>query len=628
MKEDSQIVSFTPRNWHHHFWQQNKIFANHNKFNAINPSLFNKLSATNQTPPTLNYKPLNTAFNILLSKIGSKYNLCADKARYVLRLLQPCGTLLMCSIMDNYHLTAKILLFLGTDPNKKLFTFTPLETAILAKQDEMAKLLIKNGANLNTISKECGTPLQLAITMERHAIAELLIKNGANLESCDADQNTPLHLAAKKGNYAVVELLVNCNANLHAQNKDLQTPLHLALKMRCHAIAELLIKNGANLKLCDADQNTPLHLAVQKNNDELATLMIQKGAVIDAKDIHGYPALYYAITSRFGSDKSVKLLLEHGADANFCDKNGDNLILLAAKKANWDALKVLIEDVKLLNSININACDSQGRTALYYAISFHKTMLPSMRSCTYITNEASIKLLLEHGADTNCCNHNNCDTPLLLAAQKNNWEAVKLLVDKSENINARDSKGNTALHYAASNGQEDVIPLLIQNGADLTIKDNKGITPMQIAIKKQDFKTALLIYEKYIELPSNQHTLNADLVLQETQQFITILEDHPISVMLKTLYSYKPKNIKSAATNRPNNSDHPGGNPEKPNEVNEELAASSSQSEQTILSSIANLRGNLPSPSFNIGTPPLALDPQNDDTILGNQDESSVHESD
>jgi ankyrin repeat protein len=389
------------------------------------------------------------------------------------------------------------------------------------------------------------------------------------------DSETPLHLAAKKGNDAIVELLFNRNANLHAQNKDLQTPLHLAAHdnegQREGDLYSVSFNKRAIIKLI------------------LSTLTNDDG--INAKDIHGYPTLYYAITSRFRSDKSVKLLLKHRANTDFCDKNGDNLILLAAQKANWDALKVLIKYQKnAQQEININAYNSEGRTALYYTIlhRIHSKTLIGGMFCRIIISLAAVELLLEHGADANFCILGG-DTPILLAAQQSYWEAVKLLVDKSANINAEDSKGKTALHYAASKGQKDVIPFLIQNGANFTLQDKKGRTPMQIAIKKQDFKTALLIYEKYIELPSNQRKVDNDRTSAEIQQFITtlevmletILEDHPISVMLKTLYSYKPKNIKSAATNRPNNPYHldqvgSGENEESREEPEVELSGDSS----------------------------------------------------
>lgn len=63
------------------------------------------------------------------------------------------------------------------------------------------------------------------------------------------------------------------------------------------------------------------------------------------------------------------------------------------------------------------------------------------------------------------------------AAAKNNMTDLKLFIQFTNNMNAKDSNptvGRTALHWAAEKGHVDCYHLLIENGADVTLLDANG----------------------------------------------------------------------------------------------------------------------------------------------------------
>lgn len=60
---------------------------------------------------------------------------------------------------------------------------------------------------------------------------------------------------------------------------------------------------------------------------------------------------------------------------------------------------------------------------------------------------------------------------LLAAASKGDADAVKALLDRGADVNARNSYGATALTYAADKGHVAVVKLLLKNKADLNVKD-------------------------------------------------------------------------------------------------------------------------------------------------------------
>ncbi len=70
------------------------------------------------------------------------------------------------------------------------------------------------------------------------------------------------------------------------------------------------------------------------------------------------------------------------------------------------------------------------------------------------------------------------------AAKENNIEQIQTLLKAGEDVNAKNSLGNTALHYAVANGNPDAIKVLLENGADVNIANEKGWTPQAIAEKK------------------------------------------------------------------------------------------------------------------------------------------------
>ncbi|MEI0548706.1 ankyrin repeat domain-containing protein [Brachyspira intermedia] len=89
---------------------------------------------------------------------------------------------------------------------------TPLMLSIIYKQDEIAKLLIEKGADLNKKEKESGaTPLILSIIYGQYEIAELLIEKGANVNIKDNSGFTALIHAIQREKTDLSKMLIEKN---------------------------------------------------------------------------------------------------------------------------------------------------------------------------------------------------------------------------------------------------------------------------------------------------------------------------------------------------------------------------------------------------------------------------------
>ncbi|WP_342226360.1 ankyrin repeat domain-containing protein [Rickettsia endosymbiont of Urophora cardui] len=224
---------------------------------------------------------------------------------------------------------------------------------------------------------------------------------------------------------------------------------------------------------------------------ELLKLIHWKQLVVDvescdsfSKLIHSFYAALYSkihgvdievlrikIQKAFASQDISQLsrVLDNIKDLNILEIiSKETFIIHSVEALNIAWTRLLIE-----KGANVNAQDTKGNTALYYAIKKN--------------DKAVIKLLIEEGANL---------SPIHLAIKNNNTDICKLLIEKGANVNAQDTKGNTALYYAIKKNDKAVIKLLIEEGANLNIHNYDGDSPIHLAIKNNNTDICKLLIEK------------------------------------------------------------------------------------------------------------------------------------
>jgi uncharacterized protein len=114
------------------------------------------------------------------------------------------------------------------------------------------------------------------------------------------------------------------------------------------------------------------------------------------------------------------------------------------------------------------------------------------------TDLASVRLLLEHGADPSQ-GIDDGSTPLMAAAglgaprgggddevtdagaKADPLDVVKALVDKGADVNALNETGMTALHFAVQRGSDRIVEYLAGKGAKFDVRNKQGKTPRDLA---------------------------------------------------------------------------------------------------------------------------------------------------
>ena len=124
-------------------------------------------------------------------------------------------------------------------------------------------------------------------------------------------------------------------------------------------------------------------------------------------------------------------------------------------------------------------------------------------ACAYsnsFSNNATVKLLLEHNANINIQNFAGWTCLMTSSRYSNNDsnnETVKLLLDNKADVNMKNNHGSTSLmmasRYSNDDSNNETVKLLLENKADVDIKNNNNFTALIMAIKYSNCETVKLL---------------------------------------------------------------------------------------------------------------------------------------
>lgn len=258
------------------------------------------------------------------------------------------------------------------------------------------------------------------MTYRFHALLFALLCSFASLAAADASE---LAQAIREGAPAAqIEAMLRHGADFDQPDDQGHTPLMDAVFAGREDVAKLLLKKGARVNAVSRNGYTPLMVAAMGGHPAMVKQMVAQGAQLEAQDASGRSALVWATLftlPAFASAQSggataadrldvLKMLLEHGADANIKLSQGVTPLMLAAASGSPEVLA----------------------------------------------------LLIKHGAAVNAAGKQDGLTPLMLAAQNGNTDNVRELLKHGARPRMKSAEGKTALDYAVGNGHRGAATLL------------------------------------------------------------------------------------------------------------------------------------------------------------------------
>jgi len=177
------------------------------------------------------------------------------------------------------------------------------------------RTLVAKHAEVNSRSGDGSTALLWAVHWNDLPTAGLLIRSGADANTVNDLKMTPLSQACTNASDAMVDLLLQAGANPNTPIATGETPLMTCARTGNDDAVRRLLRRGADVNAVEPTQNqTALMWAAAERHPKILQTLIAAKADLQAHTKLGFTALHFA--ARFGDVESTKVLLDAGLDVN------------------------------------------------------------------------------------------------------------------------------------------------------------------------------------------------------------------------------------------------------------------------------------------------------------------------
>jgi ankyrin repeat protein len=409
--------------------------------------------------------------------------------------------------------------------------------AVKAGDTAAIRQLLERRADVNAIMPDGTSALHWAVRSGDLETAQLLIRAGANAKVADRHGVTPLSLACLNGNAVMIRALLDAGAPADSTDGQGEPALITASRTGNIEGVKLLLDRGAPVNVWDTHAGqTALMWAIREHHSDVVKLLLSRGADAKAttKVVSDFPPetgnlqgvgraqnlpkgvtpggmtpLIYA--AREGTLDVVQMLLDAGVDVNAAEANQTTPLLIAILNDHIDVATFLLE-----HGANLNAADGFGRTALWAAVDMRNLDTPDNTETDRGPMLELIRVLLDHGADTNASLKAEPpsrrwmfgfgvnqwvsqvgQTPLQRAALAGDIASVRLLLAKGTDPNIKSHAGVTPLMAAAGLGWVlnqtytestesilEIVKLCVEKGVDVNAATSTGVTAMHAAANR------------------------------------------------------------------------------------------------------------------------------------------------
>lgn len=337
---------------------------------------------------------------------------------------------------------------------------------------------------MNKLSKILGSTLLVASLM-----------SGTAAMAADAAKSK----LTDKSFFSVSTKAIDAEIEKGASTADLNEALYLALRYgRDPKIIDHLIKKGADINGKNAGHRAHIFNATYyATYEQLKAFLAHKPDISVLDDSKRTPFL----RSFYGQQdmRAIKLMLEHGFDANAVDIAGTNAVYTASYRNTLEVVKFLVEELNL-DPNTISA--SSGENAVFRAtngpnateiIAYlqskgveHNILSYSDQNIVSYMAERSrrsdhrelFEKFVSEGISATDKDEDGRDAFLTAVVRNDDLDFIKYLAGVVGDIKTTDKHGRNALNIAAYRNSADVIKYLVAEGLEVDAADDTGKTAL------------------------------------------------------------------------------------------------------------------------------------------------------
>jgi ankyrin repeat protein len=351
------------------------------------------------------------------------------------------------------------------------------------------------------------------------SIVKLLIENGADVNSSSKKGSTPLISACMRNTLPAAKLLIEKGADINARTLVGDSSISLAVWKDATDTAKLLIDHGVDFSRADTFGDIVLIDAVRNGNVALTRAFLDKNIAVDHQNKKGLNALMCAASGNHA--ECAKLLLEAKANPTLKDEQGETALDKAKASSNDSIVAMLQVAVDQYEHADNNAvAAAEGVAASDRKQSDEKTATEILEAASSGDLAKLEELVGRQNYDPNVTNDEK-ESALLLANRltpsSNATAVTKLLLDNGAVATKRSSMGSSPLIAAAMRNNMDTARLLFEHGADVNHTTVSGDSALSLACWKDAEKTAMFLI---VEANANIHRVDkfGDTVLIDSMK--------------------------------------------------------------------------------------------------------------
>ncbi|MEM7366594.1 MAG: ankyrin repeat domain-containing protein [Pseudomonadota bacterium] len=171
------------------------------------------------------------------------------------------------------------------------------------------------------------------------ASVKSMVQEGADVNYRGSHGNTPLAFSAFIGHLDLIHLLMDAGADPNSPGYEDSVPVGLAAYEGHSDAVRLLLERGANPNIANATTGvTPLHEAIVKDTPNQASCVMhllaagadpnavsgqdaETNAFFESVRVYSESPLHWA--AAYGTEETIRLLIQHGADVSLIDGRGE-----------------------------------------------------------------------------------------------------------------------------------------------------------------------------------------------------------------------------------------------------------------------------------------------------------------